>query len=92
MKRKITNSLKPRLKKNPSEVGYWELNEMLGTTGCLRQREPIGYLRWVISFWISDVKQYEEIMARNSFEQSQNGRGAIKSMKWHTQKVGGGVL
>ena len=45
MKRKLTNSLKPRLTKNPSELGYWELNEMLGTSGCLRQREPIGYLR-----------------------------------------------
>ena len=29
-------------------------------------------------------------MARNSFEQSQNGRGAIKSVKSHTQKVGEG--
>ena len=38
MKGKITNSLRPPLTKRPSEVGYCELNEMLGSGGCLRQK------------------------------------------------------
>ena len=39
MKGKITNSLKPPLKKRPSEVGYWEMSEMSGSGGCLRQKK-----------------------------------------------------
>ena len=38
MKGAITNSLKPPLTKRLSEVGYWELNEMPGSGGCLRQK------------------------------------------------------
>ena len=37
MKGKITNSLNPPLTKRPSDVGYWELNEMPGRGVCLRQ-------------------------------------------------------
>ena len=59
MKVKITNSLNPPLTKRVCEVGYWELNEMLGSGGCLRQKKHIGYLRCVINFGIkiSEVKQ-----------------------------------
>ena len=42
---KLTNSLKPPLTKRPSEVGYWEPNEMTGSGGALRQKKLIGYLR-----------------------------------------------
>ena len=52
--------MKPPLTKRPSEVGYWEPNEMTGSGGALRQKKLIGYLRWVINFGISEVKQYEE--------------------------------
>ena len=38
MKGKITYSLKPSLTKRPSEVGYWELNEMPGSAECLIQK------------------------------------------------------
>ena len=66
----------------PSELGYWELNEMPGISGCLRQGKPIDYLRWVINFWISDVKQYRKTMTH---KQSQNERGEVKSIRSHTQ-------
>ena len=45
----------------------------------------IGYLRWVISFWISVVKQYEETMANGKVKM---GEWGIRSMRWHTQKAG----
>ena len=45
IKVKITNSLKPPLTKRPCEVGYWELNEMLGSGGCLRQKKPYRLLK-----------------------------------------------
>ena len=45
MKGKVTSSLKPPLTKNSSEVGYWKLNKMPGSGGCLRQKKLIGYLR-----------------------------------------------
>ena len=51
------------------KVGNWELNEMLGSGGFLRQKKLIGYLKWVINFYMSEVKQKEETMAK---EQSQN--------------------
>ena len=63
VKDEITDSLKPSLTKIPSEVGYWKLNEMPGTSDCPRQK---------INSWISEVKQDEETIA---IEQSQNGRG-----------------
>ena len=37
MKGKATDSLKPPLTKRPSDVVYWELNEMSGSGGYLRQ-------------------------------------------------------
>ena len=42
MKGKITNSLKSPLSERPSEVGYWEMNEMSGSGGCLRQKRLIN--------------------------------------------------
>ena len=42
---------------------------MLGNGGFLRQKKLIGYLKWVINFYMSEVKQKEETMAK---EQSQN--------------------
>ena len=63
MKGEITDSLKPPLTKKPSEVGYWKLNEMPGSSECPRQK---------INSWISEVKQDVETIA---IEQSQNGRG-----------------
>ena len=68
MKCKKTNTLKQLLTIKLSEVGYWELNEMLGSGGFLRQKKLIGCLKWVINFYISEVKQKEEPMAK---EQSQ---------------------
>ena len=62
MEGKIINSLKPPLTKRASEEGYCKLNEMPRSGGCLRQKKLIGYLRWVINFWISEVKQYEKTM------------------------------
>ena len=88
MKGKITNTLKPPLTKWPSEVGYCELNEMSRSGGCLRQKKFISYLRWVINFWISEVKQYEETMAN---EQSQNGRDGYQIDKV-TYSKGRGTL
>ena len=41
MKGKLT----PPLTKRPSEVGFWKLNEMPRSGGCLRQKKLIGYLR-----------------------------------------------
>ena len=38
MKDEITDSLKPPLTKGSSEVGYWEVNEMLGKSDYLRQK------------------------------------------------------
>ena len=38
MKGKVTNGLKPTLPKRPSEAGYWKLNEILGSGGCVRQK------------------------------------------------------
>ena len=50
MKDKILNILKPLLTKQPSKVGYWELNEMLGSSECLRQKHQ--YLNfWVKTIW-----------------------------------------
>ena len=48
------------------------------------KKKLIGYLRWVINFWISEVKKYEENMGN---KQSQNERGGIKSIGSHTQKA-----
>ena len=31
---------------------------------CLRQKKIIGYLKWVINFWISEVNLYEETMEK----------------------------
>ena len=45
MRGKLTNSLKPPLTKRTSDIGYWKLNEMPGSSGCLRQTKLIGYLR-----------------------------------------------
>ena len=45
MKGKITDRLKPRLTKRPSEVGYWKLNEMAGSSECLRQKHQF------LNFW-----------------------------------------
>ena len=36
---------------------------MPGSGGCLRQKKLTGYLNWIINFWISEVKQYEENIA-----------------------------
>ena len=36
---------------------------MQGSGGCLRQSKIIGYLRWVIIFWIFEVKQDEQTIA-----------------------------
>ena len=66
-----------------SEVSYWDLNEMSGSGVCLRLK-IYSYLSWFISFLISEVKQYEETMTN---EQSQNERGAIESMRSHTQNT-----
>ena len=64
MKGKITDSLKPPLTKRPFEEYYWKLNEMPGSTECLRQKDQF------LNFW--SKKQYVETMVN---EQSQNGRG-----------------
>ena len=64
---------------------YWKLNEMPRSGKCLGQKKRISYLKWIINFLISEVKQYEESMAK---EQSQNGRGVIKSLKSPTQEKG----
>ena len=45
MKCKISNSLKPPLTKRPSEEGYWELNEMLQSDGCVKQQKTYGLLK-----------------------------------------------
>ena len=45
MKGKITNSLKPPLTKRAFEVGYWKLNEMPGSGGCLKQKTTYRILR-----------------------------------------------
>ena len=59
MEGKITYSLKPPLTKRPSEVGYWKLNEMPGSSECLRQKHQ---------FLIFEVKQYEETMANEKIQ------------------------
>ena len=52
MKGKLTNSLKPPLTKRPSEVGYWELNEMTGSGGTLRQKKlKVRLLKVSHKFW-----------------------------------------
>ena len=38
MKNKINNTFKAPLTKRFSEVGYWELNEVPGSDGCMRQK------------------------------------------------------
>ena len=58
MKGKIANSLKSPLTKRSSEIGYWELNEMGGSSGCHRQKKLIGYLRWgkkILNFWCKTI-------------------------------------
>ena len=62
IKGKITDSLKPPLTKRLSEVSYWKLNEMPGSSECPKQKHQF------LSFY---GKKYEETMAN---EQSQNGR------------------
>ena len=47
-------------------------------------KKIISSLRLVIKFWIFQVKYYEEAMVN---EQNQNGRGGIKSIRWHMQKA-----
>ena len=84
MKVKITNSLKPPLMKRPSETGYWELNEIPGCGGCLRQKKT----RELINFWISEVKQFQETLAN---EQSQNGRGVHQIDKIAYAQDGGSL-
>ena len=86
MNGKKTNSLKPQLTKRLYEVGYSGLNKIPGRDGCLRQKKLIEYLSCVINFWISEVKQYEEIMAN---KQSQNMRRAYQ-MDEITHGKGGG--
>ena len=79
MKGKITDSLKPSLTKKPSEVGYWKLNEMPGSSIAWNKN---------INSWISEVKQYEKTMAN---KQSQNGRGEYQIDKISYAK-GGSLL
>ena len=45
MKGKTTDSLKPSFAKRTSEVGYWKLNEMPGSSECLRQNHQF------LNFW-----------------------------------------
>ena len=45
MKGKITNSLKPPLTKRLFKVGYWKLNEISGSGGCLRQKRTDRLLK-----------------------------------------------
>ena len=72
----LTNSLKSPLTKSPFEVGNWKLNEMAGSDGCLRQN-----LRWVINFWISEIKQYEETIANIRGRVAFLSRGQVSSFK-----------
>ena len=61
MKGKITYSLKPPLMKRPSGVGYWKLNEMPGSSECLREKHQFlnfwgktiweNYGKWVKPKW-----------------------------------------
>ena len=75
LKGKTFESLKPPLTKRPSELGYWKLNEMPGSSVCLRQKTSIfEFLREsnMRKLWrTSKVKMGEE---------------SIKSTKSHTQK------
>ena len=52
---------------------------------CLRQKQLIGHLRWIINFLISEVKQYEETMGN---EQSQIGSGGYQIDEITYVKVG----
>ena len=68
MKGKITYCLKPLLTKRPSEVGYWKLNEMPGSSECLRQKHQFlnfwgktiwgNYGKWVKLKWERRVSNW----------------------------------
>ena len=56
IKNKITESLKPPLMKRLSDIGYWKLNEMPGSSECLRQKH--GFFNfWGKTTWGNYDKQ-----------------------------------
>ena len=77
MKAKINYGLKPPLTKRPSEVGYWKLNEIQGSSECLTKKTSIlEFLRQNIM-----RKLWQPSKAKM-------GEESIKAMKSHTQKGG----
>ena len=68
MKGKITYSLKPPLTKRPSEVGYWKLNEMPGSSECLRQKHKF------LNFWGKTIWGNYNKRAKSKWERRVSNR------------------
>ena len=79
MKGKITYSLKPPLTKRPSEVGYWKLNEMPGSSACLRQKHQF------LNFWGKTIWGNYGKRAKSNWEKRVSSR-------WITYAKGGLLL
>ena len=68
MKDKITDSLKPALLKRPSDVGYWKLNEMPGSTEYLRQKHKF------LNFWGKTIWRNNDKRAKSKWERTVSNR------------------
>ena len=84
MKGKMTNSLKPPLTKTPSEISYWELNEMPGTGVYLRQKtyRLLKVCHKFLNLWGKTMRKLWQT------SKVKTGEEGIKSMMSHTQKAG----
>ena len=87
MKGKRTNSLKPPLTKSPSEIGYWELNEVPRSGGCLRQKPymlpKVSYK--FLNFWGKTIWG-------NYGKQAKSKRERVYHIDEITNAKGGGTL
>ena len=84
MKGKMTNSLKPPLTKTPSEISYWELNEMPGTGVYLRQKtyRLLKVCHKFLNLWGKTMRKLWQT------SKVKTGEEGIKSMMSHAQKAG----
>ena len=62
MNGKLIDSLKPLLTKNSSEVGYWKLNEMPGSSKCLEQKHQL------LNFWGKTIWENYGKQAKSKWE------------------------
>ena len=73
MKGKIIDSLKPSLTKRPSELSYWKLNEMPGSSECLRQKHQFWNF-WGKTIWVSYGKRAKSKWERRVLNRWNNVR------------------